>query len=74
MESNHHSEQQHVSGHDMREGHYGKGREDHDHAGMVADFKMRFWISLLITAIGAIFIVDFYVGGTTVRGKFFLRS
>jgi P-type Cu2+ transporter len=45
METHHHAEhQQHVTGHDIHEGH-----SSGHHAGMVADFRKRFWISILIT-------------------------
>jgi len=37
------------AGHDMGHAHMGHGHGGHDHAAMVADFRKRFWVSLVLT-------------------------
>ena len=47
MNENHHPKQHHLEEHHGH-GHDGGGHHDH-HAHMVADFKQRFWVSLVLT-------------------------
>ena len=51
--SNHSEHRQDGMGHAMHEGHRETGSKDDDHTGhhahMAADFRKRFWISLVIT-------------------------
>jgi Cu2+-exporting ATPase len=51
--SNHSEHRQDGMGHDMHKGHRETGSKDDDHTGhhahMAADFRKRFWISLVLT-------------------------